>query len=172
MRLTEEQRALVERNHNLIYYVLNGNGWSIEDYYDIAAIGLCRAAITYDESRGNAFSTYACIAIKNKVFKVMRDSRAKCRSGYLLVSLEEPLFDSDGKLTVGDTLKDLDGPEPHADASEILGHIEKLRPNERQVLELTIAGYLQREIGEIIGESQVNVSRHLRRARQKLLRAV
>ena len=46
--MTDEQRKLVEDNHSLIYLVINNMGLSVEDNYDIAAIGLCNAAIGYD----------------------------------------------------------------------------------------------------------------------------
>ena len=57
MRMTDEQRKLVEDNHNLIYGFLNKKELT-DDYYDIVALGLCKAAMNYDESKGR-FSTLA-----------------------------------------------------------------------------------------------------------------
>ena len=48
--MTEEQKRLIEDNHNLIYGFLHKNKLDPEDYYDLAAIGLCKAAIGYDET--------------------------------------------------------------------------------------------------------------------------
>ena len=56
--ITEEQKKLAEENHNLIYRFLSKYNLSIDDYYDIAAIGLCKAAMTFDKSKSK-FSTYA-----------------------------------------------------------------------------------------------------------------
>lgn len=73
--LNDAQRKLVEDNHNLIYSFLNSRHLSldsVEDWYGTAAIGLCKAALTYDESRGTNFSTYAYKCIQNEVGNVMR----------------------------------------------------------------------------------------------------
>ena len=66
IQLNDEQRKLVADNHNLIYQYLIDNNLPQDEYYDIAAIGLCKAALKYDASKG-AFSTYAYRAIKNNI---------------------------------------------------------------------------------------------------------
>ena len=53
--LTKEQKELVENNHKLIYYYIHKNGLSLDEYYDILAIGLCKAALNFDESKGIKF---------------------------------------------------------------------------------------------------------------------
>ena len=55
MTLTSEQQEVVRKNHGLIYFYLHKNNLSIEDYYDLAAIGLCKAVLTYEKNKG-AFS--------------------------------------------------------------------------------------------------------------------
>ena len=58
--MTEEQKKLAEDNHNLIYFYARKYHMSkqdFEDMYGILAIGLCKAARDYDESRGRAFSS-------------------------------------------------------------------------------------------------------------------
>lgn len=67
MQLNNEQRELVEKNHNLIYQFLIDNNLSHDEYYDIVAIGLCNAAMKYDSSKGIAFSTYAYKAMSNTI---------------------------------------------------------------------------------------------------------
>lgn len=64
MKLNDGQRKLVADNHNLIYQYLIDNNLSQDEYYDIAAIGMCKAALKYDTSKG-AFSTYVYKAIGN-----------------------------------------------------------------------------------------------------------
>lgn len=66
IQLNDEQRKLVEDNHNLIYQYLIDNKLPQDEYYDIAAIGLCKAALKYDTSKG-AFSTYVYRAIQNNI---------------------------------------------------------------------------------------------------------
>lgn len=73
--LNDAQRKLVEDNHNLIYSFLNSRHLSldsVEDWYGTAAIGLCNAAMTFDESRGTKFPTYAYKCMQNAVSGVMR----------------------------------------------------------------------------------------------------
>lgn len=56
--MTDEQKQLVEQNHNLIYFYLYRHNLSIEEYYDVAAIGLCKAAITFKKRQIGVF--YVC----------------------------------------------------------------------------------------------------------------
>ena len=56
--LTETQQNLVVSNHNLIYEFSKKKHLPIEEYYDILAIGLCKASQSYDSTKGG-FSTIA-----------------------------------------------------------------------------------------------------------------
>lgn len=70
MKLNDEQRKLVEQNHNLIYSAMRKFGirrQDFDDYYGFAAIGLCKAAIDYDKTRSKSFSTYAYLCIQNEI---------------------------------------------------------------------------------------------------------
>lgn len=76
--LNDEQRRLVELNHNLIYSFLRSKYLSmdsVEDWYGVAAIGLCKAALVYDENREAKFSTLAYICMNNEVRMVLRKKR-------------------------------------------------------------------------------------------------
>lgn len=64
IQLNDEQRKLVADNHNLIYQYLIDNNLPQDEYYDIVAIGLCKAALKYDTSKG-AFSTYVYKTVRN-----------------------------------------------------------------------------------------------------------
>ena len=64
--LTQQQQQLVEDNHKLIYFYLYRNSLSVDEFYDVAAIGLCKAAITYNGQ--TKFSTYAYSCIKCEIF--------------------------------------------------------------------------------------------------------
>ena len=77
LKLNDEQRKLVEQNHNLIYSAMTKCGirrQDFDDYYGFAAIGLCKAAIDYDKTRCISFSTYAylCIEYEIRVFNKYR----------------------------------------------------------------------------------------------------
>ena len=47
--MTEKQKQLVVDNHNLIYSFLHKHGFDEEEFYDLAAIGLCKAAKSYKD---------------------------------------------------------------------------------------------------------------------------
>ena len=64
-----EIEKMVERNQNLISYVLSrefSSRINDEDLWQVGMIGLWRAACLYDASKG-AFSTYAYYAIKSEI---------------------------------------------------------------------------------------------------------
>lgn len=65
--LTKQQQKLVEENHNLIYSFANKKNLNIDEYYDILAIELCRAAKIFDENKGN-FSTVAYSCMMNELY--------------------------------------------------------------------------------------------------------
>lgn len=67
IKITDEQRKLVEENHNLIYSFLYSNQFSLEEHYDVAAIGLCNAAINFNPNKGYSFTTYAYKVMMSKI---------------------------------------------------------------------------------------------------------
>jgi RNA polymerase sigma factor (sigma-70 family) len=75
-KLTKQQQELVEKNHNLIYGFANKNKLNIDEYYGILAIGLCKAAKSYEESKGE-FSTFAYNCMKNELYKYWNSLRSK-----------------------------------------------------------------------------------------------
>lgn len=77
-KLNNEQKRLVENNYGLIYSFIQSRGLKIndtEDWYGTAAIGLCKAALCFDESRGTNFSTFAYIIMDNEVRNVMKKTQ-------------------------------------------------------------------------------------------------
>ena len=73
--LTEQQQELVEKNHNLIYGFANRHKLPIDEYYDILAIGLCKAAQKYNNGNG-VFSTFAYTCMKNVLFNYWKKNNA------------------------------------------------------------------------------------------------
>ena len=167
--LSAEQSKLVEDNHNIVYSVLNKYGWSIEEYYGVAAIGLCKAARSFKEEKGFTFSTFAYTAIKNEVFQELRKYTAQSRSGLVVVSLNEPIANASEEICLQDVLENTkDSPESSARVAEIKKAIKSLKPNERTGVVLTIAGYKQKEIAEVLNTTQANTSRIITKAQKRL----
>lgn len=68
-KMTDEQRALAEKHLQLVTWVLNNRVpfWRRDEYDDMwqaGAIGLCKAAMLFDESVGVKFGTYAAVFIR------------------------------------------------------------------------------------------------------------
>lgn len=170
MQLTLEQQKLVEDNHNLIYSLLKAMSVSADDYYDVAAIGLCQAAALFDASKGLKFSTYAYTAMRNEVLKEIRKDKAiKNGGGAITVSLQEPTTQDDEPLTIGDGIPaNYGNPDDMLAVESIHGTIDKLNPKHQEVMKLFISGYKQGEIADIIGTSQANVSRIICKCRKDI----
>lgn len=77
--MTAEQQKLAEENHNLIYGYAEQNDIDLDEYYDVLAIGLCKAAIRYNENKGK-FSTFAFVTMGTEYLKILRDTSKKASS--------------------------------------------------------------------------------------------
>ena len=164
--MTEEQKKLVEDNHNLIYFMIHKYNLDIEEYYDIFALSLCKAAINYDINRGTTFSTYAISVMKSDFLLNIRRGKAQRRSGSC-VSIDEVVYDnnSDGSSI---TLEDMLTNGLDAFDESISLDFTKLSDRTRRMLWLSYIGYTQNEIADIFGVSQTQVSRDLKKARRLL----
>lgn len=54
----------------------------------------------------------------------------------------------------------------------IMETVEELSPRQREVLELVVQGYTQREVGEMLGISRTAVLEYLKRARANIRKVV
>ena len=164
--MTKEQEQLVTDNHNLIYYIINNKyGLSTEEYYDVCAIGLCKAAITYDSSKDVKFATYAGVCIENEIKIELR--KQKKYSVYSLDRTFSSTLDGTGEIAFVENLTT--GLSAY---DEILPYQldEILNAREYKLVALILEGYTQTEIGNIIGISQSMISRMLSKIKQKLLK--
>ena len=165
--MTKEQENLVIENHNLIYYFIHKYNLSIEDYYDICAIGLCKAALNYNTSRNINFDTYAGVVIQNEIkqeFRRITKNDKYVNGIYSLYSIykndsgEEfvPLINN---ITTGLSVYD-----------EILPYKldNILTEKEYKIVKLCMQGYNQVEISNIMGYSQPQISRLLKSIKIKL----
>ena len=140
--LTEAQKTLVEDNHKLIFGYLNSNNLPKDEFYDLAAIGLCKAAQSYKEGELK-FSTFAYIHIKREINTYFKKSKAYKRKNLIdAIPIKDSLFnslcinnhfenDTIFKITLNDILK-------------------KLNPLELKIINLIFEGYRQNEICDIL----------------------
>lgn len=162
VKLSNEQAKLVEDNHNLIYSFLLSNGFSMEDYYDIAAIALCETALNYDPSKGS-FSTYAYHNMLMRVLNEKRKNSAQCRIPECnIFSYDKEISEAgEHELTFLDVLADSCNVEAEVITNiafrKYLSGLNKDR--DKRILIMLRDGYKQTEICKVVGCSQPHVSR-------------
>lgn len=72
IRLSVKQRKIAEENHNLIYSFARSRKLDIEEFYDLLAIGLCKAAYYYNPDKGR-FSTIAYIRMQHELSNYFKE---------------------------------------------------------------------------------------------------
>jgi RNA polymerase sigma factor (sigma-70 family) len=169
-RLSDEQREFVTKNHNLIYSFLKANNLEIEEWYDLAAIGLCKAALTYKDDVSK-FSTYAYKCMWNQVMMEKRKQRAICRADDKAVLYYDAMFDCgfDGDecsfLSLIPDLKCDTGRQ--AEIRLILYEIyQGLNEKDSMIFNMLIRGYTQKQICSRVGCCQPTISRFQKKLRQ------
>lgn len=150
-QLTERQRKLVEKNHNLIYKFAYQHKLPIDDYYDLLAISLCEAAKKYDESRG-AFSTFAYTYMMNSFRKHYRHIHTQ---KYVP---DEKMFSYDNNNMIGyfaDDNNDFDDIDTKIMFDSFCNSLTK---KEKEVAELLFRGASQAETAEALSCSRQNIN--------------
>ena len=173
--LTQAQQEWVLQNTGLVYYIVNrynNYSWQREDLEQIGMLGLCKAAATFDESKGVEFGTYAARCIDNEIKMFLRANR----NNFNLPHLEDVLkTDSNGsELTIADIVEDKNVSSFTEDASrekleKILSIIlNRLSHRECCIMLWTAAGALQKEIGNRLKISQSYASRVITKCLRKI----
>ena len=168
----EEYERLIIKNEALVYHVLKQMHLysQLEDYYDVGMIGLCKAAKTFDNSKGSKFSTYACICIRNAILMDIRDQKRQC--DYYSISLQTPVGGEKDEISLEDTISDYELELDILNKEEKMALIEsirKLNDEDRQMIDLYFWKEMtQQEISRYLKMSQANVSRRIQRALNNL----
>lgn len=150
-----DQEILANDNYHLISEYLG----SVRSTYDdeaqmVVTDAFLRAIKTYDSSR-SSFKTYFYICARNARSSLGRRREAE-PSEVILDSLDSTLQTTDMYSY------DLE--------SDIVDYIyRRLGDRDREVLELSVAGYKQREIAELYGVSRQSISKRLKNIRKMLL---
>jgi RNA polymerase sporulation-specific sigma factor len=167
--LTDEQKSLVEKNHNLIYWFANKNNLNIDDYYDTLAIGLCKAARAFDSSKA-VFSTHAFKCMQNELYTHWDNTRKKscipqeCIMSYDIPMSKDDSYDSDIFLEKFSDSKSHDDMMYGIMSYEIENMLTK---KERVVLGFIKSGFTHKEIAEKLNCNRSNVTYFVNRIRQK-----
>lgn len=171
--LTVEQQQLVTDNMNLIYKVLSDMGYAEyqnperfnEDWYGVAAIGLCLAASLYKPETGVSFCTYAYNTIWNEISKAQTKNKRlyQIPEDKLCYGESLVLNDSDCDSTLFDMIPGNEKYEPEIVLErEIFYLLDELKADKRlrYVVIRSYEGYSSSEIAKKIGVSRTTV-RHL-----------
>lgn len=162
MKLTPAQQQLVEDNHNLIYGFLKKHNLPFEEYYGVAAIGLCKAACTFAPEKGASFSTYAYKVIYNQV---KYEWKKNSRSIATCVSFNEPLTnDIEESRELIDTIPDTIDRIAEVDLIEsVMKELRMTGPRLADVADLLSKGYNQIEVAQAFNIHRQQVSRYKKR---------
>ena len=172
MRLNDEQRKLVEQNHNLIYsamYKFGIRNEKFDDYYGVAAVGLCKAGMHFNIFKGS-FSTVAYKCIHSELRKQIRDDNALYRkSDRDSVSYNATIFQQEDNsiCTENILLVDENFEENLISTLLFLDKLEILYNIDKKIIALVIYGYTQEEIGKALGISRQAVQQHIYRMRHR-----
>ena len=174
---------LIERNLRLVAHVVKKyqcSGEEMEDLISIGTIGLIKAVLTFDETKGSRLVTYAARCIDNELLMMFRTKKKSSRD----VSIYEPIgTDKEGnEISLLDVIEGAN--DDIADKMDIAQNIKRLydfvdevlteREKEIIVLRYGLTGgeeVTQREIGSMLGISRSYVSRIEKRALGKLREA-
>ncbi len=162
--MTDEQKSLVLDNYNLIYWYVKKNNLDLEEYEDILAYALCKAANSFDPKKNLKFSTFAVPCLRNEHYlHLKKETKHNCCLSYNNVfpltqgndeELTEYVETIQGDASVYDRINMLD--------FSVFDEITQT------VLAYKLYGYNQIEISKILGCSQSWVSRILRNCEKEL----
>lgn len=170
----DKKNKLAEENFNCVYHVARSfanTGINFDELMSIALVGYAKALENYKEDRTTKFSTYAINCMKNEILFFLKRERLKHQGTLSLnsilatdkngnqLSLEEIVFD--------DEIPEYN-PEKKIIQDEKIDKLQKLveQLNEKEKLIICyryeLFGYelkTQKEIAELVGMSQANISK-------------
>lgn len=169
--LSEQQRKKAEENHNLIYGYAKKYNISVEEHYDLLAIGLCKATINYDDSKGE-FSSLAYRCMKNEMVDYFRLCNGKSKVPVeCIISYDAPTGnEEDGSnATALDTIADNHYTDEEVIQSQTyIDMLSLLNERETKIAMYIEQGLKESEIAVLMDCSQQNVNRIRNNIKKKL----
>ena len=166
MKLTEEQKKLVEENHSLIYWFAKKYHVPIEEYYDVLAQGLCMAAYHYDPSKCS-FSTYAYLCMNTEMHVEYRKTLRKSEIP------QGNIFHYENAWQLSDLIPTNEKTEnkvidkiSYENLISLLNDI--LNDKDKEVLTHILNGLTMREIAKIEGTSHQAIHNRMKKIREKV----
>lgn len=166
MKLTEEQKKLVEENHSLIYWFAKKYHIPIEEYYGILAQGLCMAAYYYDPSKCS-FSTYAYLCMNCEMHKEHKKTLRKSEIP------RDNIFHYENTWELSDLIPTYEKTEnkvinkiSYENLTSLLNDI--LNDKDKEVITHILNGLTMREIAKIEGTSHQAIHNRMKKIREKV----
>lgn len=163
LALTPEQVRMVEENHNLIYGFMHKNNLC-EEMYSIAAIGLCRAAATFDKDNGAAFSSYAYVCMFNECRNAWRIE--KKQQALNQVSMEEAIKEAEN-LCIGDSISSRDSIKTAETVEFFAWFIKDASSKDLLIILRLIQGCSHVEIAKEMGYTKSYIGARLKSIREE-----
>lgn len=166
--LTIVEQKLVEENHNLIYGFINKRNLNFEEYYDILALSLCRAAKYFDASKG-CFSTIANQCMVSDVASYMKSLYGKSKIPTSNLIYLDASLDEDNDMSVANKIPDgnyyLEIYIESDDMYRIL--YSMLDEKEKQIAYYKEHGFTEAQIAKKMGCSQPNIHFYIKKIQKK-----
>lgn len=167
-KLTPKQKQLVADNHRLIYSYAKKNHLKLDEWYDVLAIAMCKAARRFDPDKGK-FSTWCYRHFDNEVRTVRNDARKKSRIPNDLIVPYESMFKAvDCNDDNSDRLIDVGYAEDRIYDMLVYDIEQNMTRIERDVFDCLINGYTLRMIASEVGCTPKEVSKTISSIKTKV----
>lgn len=135
-----------------------------DDLFSVGLIGVVKAVNTFNPDKGVEFSAYATPIIRNEILATFRKKRI-----IPVFSLDEPYQLENGDLVnFSETIADSRRFEDEViEGVQTKKTLSALNGREKKIISLRMGGKKQREIAEICGISQAQVSRIIKSIHKK-----
>lgn len=164
----EKAKELFEENIGLAYWAV-GKYFPLlvgdEDIQQEALIGLYKACLVYDESKGK-FATLAIAVIMNEIRMFFRRAN---KEKAVVISLNDPVPGTDEELLIMDIIPDPSQQICGVSYNSLKEFTKTLTGRYKKVLEMKVEGFTQSEIAKAVGISQSQCGKDLRRIKDKYL---
>lgn len=166
--MTDEQRKIVEQNHNLIYDFLNKNKLNKDEYYGVAAIGLCKAAMNYN-NKISRLSTLAYKCMMNEVIICFKHENSKTKIPYDKIFSYDILLNEDESESYIDIM--LEGDFNTYEMAEVsinfANFSKKLTDREKFIIKCFENGFNQNEIARGLNVTPQAIYKSVKRMKDK-----
>lgn len=170
LKLDDKQRQLVSDNHSLIYSYAKSKNLYLDEYYDLLAIALCKAAKSFDEGK-TKFSTFAYKCMENEVNTYWRKLNAQYSipQDMIVYYHASQSIDETECRDFSDLFYDYESQESAEYAIMFSEFINGLEDKEKSIAIMLASGMKHKEIGERLLCSRQSVDYHIKIIKNKLL---